>query len=64
MTALTSTQRMQIIGRLERLGEAINLDYGPKGDGLAELIAIETAAADLLHHARELIQQRQDGAAP
>jgi hypothetical protein len=61
MTALTDTQRMQIVGRLERLGQAINLDYGPKGDGLAELLAIEAAAADLLHHVRGLIAERQEG---
>jgi hypothetical protein len=61
MTALTDQQRMQIVDRLERLGEAINLDHGPKGDGLAELLAIESAAADLLHHVRALIAERQDG---
>jgi hypothetical protein len=61
MTALTDTQRMQIVDRLERLGQAINLDYGPKGDGLAELLAIESAAADLLHHVRGLIAERQEG---
>jgi|HubBroStandDraft_6_1064221.scaffolds.fasta_scaffold87224_2 hypothetical protein len=62
MTALTDQQRMQIVDRLERLGQAINLDHGPKGDGLAELLAIETAAADLLHHVRGLIaERREDG---
>jgi hypothetical protein len=61
MTALTDKQRAQIVDRLERLGHAINLDYGPKGDGLAELLAIEAAAADLLHHVRGLIAERQEG---
>jgi hypothetical protein len=62
MTALTDRQRAQIVDRLERLGQAINLDYGRKGDGLAELLAIETAAADLLHHVRGLIaERREDG---
>ncbi|HXB26482.1 MAG TPA: hypothetical protein VNV25_17240 [Gemmatimonadaceae bacterium] len=61
MTALTDTQRTQIVDRLERLGHAINLDYGPKSDGMAELLAIESAAADLLHHVRWLIAKRQEG---
>jgi hypothetical protein len=61
MTALTDTQRTQIVDRLERLGQTINLDYGPKGDGLAELLAIESAAADLLHHVRGLIVERREG---
>jgi hypothetical protein len=59
MTALTDKQRMQIVDRLARLGQAINLDHGPKGDGLAELVAIEAAAADLLHHVRALIAERR-----
>jgi hypothetical protein len=61
MTALTDTQRMQIVDRLERLGQAINLDYGPKDDDLTELLAIEAAAADLLHHVRGLIAERHAG---
>ena len=58
MKALTGKQRMQIVDRLEQLGQAINLDYGPKGDGLAELQAIEAAAADLLHHVHGLLAER------
>ena len=63
MLSLTDAQRMEVVRRIEILAERVNLEHGPKGDSLVELLEIERAALAVSGYARKLIEQLSaDGA--